>query len=83
MRTRSTPVALRDRTRYGYHANAVANKDDEENEKDTLQTYEEAMKSPEREQWVESMKAELENMAELNVWILTKPPPGKRSLEDR
>ena len=78
-----TRIQLRDRTKYGYHANVAAPKSSEDESDDTPQTYEEAMNSPEKDQWFESMKAEINSMHSLNVWELTELPSGKRSLGNR
>ena len=41
------------------------------------------MNSPEKDQWFESMKAEINSMHSSNVWELTELSSGKRSLGNR
>ena len=47
------------------------------------QTFEQAISSPHKDDWLSSMKEELTSMDSLNVWTLMSLPPGRRSLPCR
>ena len=74
---------LRDRSKIKkpdrYMAGVAASQSCDE-QSDTPQTYEQAMNSPSRNEWLSAMRDELKSMETLNVWTLTELPPGKRSL---
>ena len=47
------------------------------------ETYEEAVNSPQRKQWLASIKSELDNMDKLSVWTPSELPPGRKALDSR
>ena len=44
-------------------------------------TYAEAMVDPDSVKWQEAMESEIESMGENQVWNLTDPPDGVKTLE--
>ena len=63
--------------------NAVTSKSNESSLPEEPQTFDQAMRSPHKDDWMSSMKEELSSMDALNVWTLMELPPGRRSLPCR
>lgn len=55
------------------NANAAATLDSPKN-------FKQAMKSPTREQWLDAIAVELDNMSRRNVWTVVELPPGCRAV---
>jgi hypothetical protein len=47
------------------------------------QTYNQALKHPDREQWLEAMKAEIESMQQYQVFVPVILPPGRTAIDTR
>lgn len=46
-------------------------------------TYDKAVKCSDCDQWLEAMKTELGMMADMKVWELIEPPPGRKIVGNR
>jgi hypothetical protein len=46
-------------------------------------TFKQAMKSPEKDQWLKAIAVELNNLEEMRVWLLGQLPQGKKELNGR
>ena len=44
-------------------------------------SYQEAMKSPNSEKWMEAIKSEMQSMYDNEVWDLIDPPEGAKVIE--
>ena len=50
---------------------------------DTLETYQEAMMSPDSAKWLEAMKSEMGSMYENKVWTLIDLPNDRRAIKNK
>jgi hypothetical protein len=46
-------------------------------------TFKQAMRSPEKDDWMKAIAVELNNLEEMRVWALGQLPPGKKELNGR
>ena len=45
--------------------------------------FQEALKSPEREKWMNAAETEMQSLRQHNTWKLVEPPPGKKIIGNR
>jgi hypothetical protein len=84
-----SPRRLRDRStlkkpdRYGYEAGLTQTNRKRKNAIVEPSNYQEAMSTPERENWLEAMKSEMDSIKKHEVWDLVKLPPKAKPIACR